>query len=687
MTAASWPIAKKDAIGTAVGGQSRVWFTCANGILTEVFYPTPDAVALRSFELAILDDDGRLYSEAADTVHTATIADPEVPCARFVNRCDRFRIDKEVVADPIADVVLVRIRITGDAVGRLYCFVDPHLGDRGDDTTARIGEHKGAAILFAECRDGLAFALACSAPILDANASFAYEQTRVYLREHGALERRTRAEHGLVMLAAELDHRAVRGEITFALGFGRVPREAAHAAVSSLHRGFAWAHARYVADWKAWHAALAPPPPAAKRALWTQSATILKTLEASPATGGRVAALATPWGPSRGPGLAGTYHLVWTRDLVQSISGLLSAGARDEARRALAYLRATQDAAGHWPQNMRITGEPVWTGDELDEMALPVLFVARVARAGLAAEAELAATWPMVERAVRWIREHGPGTPLDRWEDTRGVTPFSLATAIAALLSAAELGAQLGHAVAPLVDLADDWAANIDRFLYRSGGPLADKLGIAGYYVRAREPGQPFPDLDLDRLPPTELSPDALALVRFGLRAADDPRIVDTVRAIDAVLRTELPAGPAWRRYPGDRYGEHADGSPYDRGGIGRSWPLLVGERAHYEIARGHFDEAARLASAIEGFATPTGMIPEQVWDEADLPANGLFRGKASHSAAPLGWAHAEYMTLCLSLAAGRVVDLPAGSYERYVVGYPGTFPGVTRARAGKTRG
>jgi glucoamylase len=268
---------------------------------------------------------------------------------------------------------------------------------------------------------------------------------------------------------------------------------------------------------------------------------------------------------------------------------------------------------------------------------------------------------------------HGPATMRDRWEDTAGVTPFSLAPAIVALLSAAELARHLGHPdqAAPFEDLADEWYAGIDAMLYRRGGALADKLGIAGYYVRNRELGQPSLELDLDHLPPTELSPDALALVRFGLRAADDPRMIDTVRAIDAVLRSELPSGPAWRRYPGDRYGEHADGEPFDADhhhrGIGRPWPLLAGERAHYEIARGHLVEATALASAIEGFAGPTGGIPEQVWDESDLPAHGLVRGKATHSAAPLGWAHAEYLTLCCSLAAGCVIDLPAVSYARYL--------------------
>jgi glucoamylase len=156
------------------------------------------------------------------------------------------------------------------------------------------------------------------------------------------------------------------------------------------------------------------------------------------------------------------------------------------------------------------------------------------------------------------------------------------------------------------------------------------------------------------------VSPDALALVRFGLRDPDDPRVQNTVCVIDAVLATELPVGPAWRRYPDDEYGEHEDGTAFDGHGSGRPWPLLIGERAHYELARGHRGTAIRLLHAMEACVSETGMLPEQVWDGPDIPARGLYRGRATRSAAPLGWAHAEYMKLCRSLADDRVFDLPS---------------------------
>jgi glucoamylase len=118
------------------------------------------------------------------------------------------------------------------------------------------------------------------------------------------------------------------------------------------------------------------------------------------------------------------------------------------------------------------------------------------------------------------------------------------------------------------------------------------------------------------------ISPDALALVRFGLRAADDPQVVDTVKVIDALLKVDTPSGPAWRRYTGDGYGEHEDGRPFDGTGIGRPWPLLTGERAHYELAAGRPADAEALRAALSRFANEGGLLPEQVWDARGRPVD-----------------------------------------------------------------
>jgi glucoamylase len=223
--------------------------------------------------------------------------------------------------------------------------------------------------------------------------------------------------------------------------------------------------------------------------------------------------------------------------------------------------------------------------------------------------------------------------------------------------------------------------------LYVAGTALAQQHGVDGYYVRVAEPDTADAASPRDGFVPIKNRPpdqstgpaalmvslDALAFVRFGLRAADDPRIVSTVKVIDATLKVTTPRGPAWHRYEGDGYGEHADGAPFDGTGIGRAWPLLTGERAHYELAAGRPRTAEQLAQALEAFAGDSGLLPEQIWDGADIPERELYLGHASGSAMPLVWAHAEYLKLCRSLRDGEVFDRPPQTVQRYIGNKPVT--------------
>ena len=159
---------------------------------------------------------------------------------------------------------------------------------------------------------------------------------------------------------------------------------------------------------------------------------------------------------------------------------------------------------------------------------------------------------------------------------------------------------------------------------------------------------------------------DALALVRFGLRSADDPRILNTIKVIDAILKVETPFGPCWHRYNKDGYGEDKNGDFSVNHGIGRAWPLLTGERGHYEIAAGNIAEAKRLLKTMELFSN-NSLLPEQIWDTTDIPEKGLFFGKHSGSAMPLTWAHAEYIKLCSSIKRKKVSDMPILTQERYI--------------------
>ena len=296
----------------------------------------------------------------------------------------------------------------------------------------------------------------------------------------------------------------------------------------------------------------------------------------------------------------------------------------------------------------------------------------------------------MIHAAAGYIVRNGPATQQDRWEEDSGYSAFTIAVEIAALLAAADAMRAAGRdSIARyLTETADGWNEQIDDWAYARDTEISRRLGIDGYYMRigfssgdanARSHGLiPIKNraegnaaLQAGLL----ISPDALALVRFGLRAADDPRILNTVKAIDALLRRELPAGSYWYRYNDDGYGEHADGAPFDGAGIGRLWPLLTGERAHYELAAGRPQEARRLLAALEAAASTGGLLPEQIWDSEDVAARELFLGRPSGSAMPLVWAHAEHIKLLRSLRDNAVFDTPPQTLDRYVKNTPPPAP------------
>ncbi|MGH7330661.1 MAG: glycoside hydrolase family 15 protein, partial [Polyangiaceae bacterium] len=337
---------------------------------------------------------------------------------------------------------------------------------------------------------------------------------------------------------------------------------------------------------------------------------VLKTHQDKDFRGATVASLSTPWGQSR-PDVGG-YHLVWPRDLCEAAGGFLALGDVVGARYILEYLIATQQPDGHWYQNQWLSGEPYWRGIQLDEVGLPILLVAALAERD---ELRSIPASAMVRRAASFIARNGPSTAQDRWEEDAGLNPFTLAVCIAALVCAADFLEDPARSYA--LELADAWNARIEQWTYVTGTAIAKSVGVAGHYVRSAPPDAFDPSFDLSAWaqsaganPSRLLGLECLALVRAGLRSADDPRILDSVRAIDAVLRVETPNGPVWHRYPHDRYGEEDDGAaPHDGKGVGRGWPLLTGERGHYAFARK--EDAMPYAMAMANVAGGTGMITE----------------------------------------------------------------------------
>jgi glucoamylase len=699
-----WTTAAKDGVGTAlnesIGSTSLVWFTIEGGRLTEIFYPRVDRACTRDLRFVVTDGDQFFSDELTDAEHSLEMPVDGVPLYHLVNRCrqGKYRLAKTIFSHPDQDAVIQITRfepLNGSPEAlRLFVLVAPHLGNMAKGNTAWLGDHNGVPGLFAQ-RGTHCLALLSSAPWVAGSAGFAGVSDGLSdLQRHKRLTGEyDRAEDGNVVLTGEVDLKACGGTFALAVGFGTDPAEAGHRAVSSLADDLGRVQADYVNGWERWQQRLSAPKQAGGRGgrnFFRLSASVLRAHGDGSIPGAMIASLSTPWGEARGDGDkalgTGGYHLVWPRDLVESAGGLLAAGARSDAERVLAYLRAIQHGDGHWPQNLWVSSAHHGEGIQLGETALPVLLFGLLRRNDVLTAERSAAYWPMIKRAATYLVRSGPSTQEDRWENQRGYTPYTLATVISAFLVAAELAEEQNEPTVGsyLCEIADAWNTAIESWLYVTDTELARRIGVEGYYVRTIPPeldDRPAPRLGHVRLKDPDaakngirfteiVSPDALALVRFGLRRPDDPRIVSTVKVIDALLKAETPRGPAWRRYNGDGYGEKPDGSPYmsrSDAGLGRAWPLLTGERAHYELAAGRRDEARRLARAMETLAGDGGMIPEQVWDSDDIPERGLFRGRPAGSAMPLAWAHAEYLKLVRSIDNGQLFDMPPQTVQRYI--------------------
>ncbi|MGH7118281.1 MAG: glycoside hydrolase family 15 protein [Acetobacteraceae bacterium] len=672
----TWTSSAKDMIGCALGW-SRVWFTLGYGIVNEVYFPRIDIPQIRDLGFIVADGDGFWVEVKRLQNYTLRLLAPATPAVEIVHTHERFTLTLRVTPDPDRAVLAIEVILAGDATLKPYVLLAPRLGTVGRENVALVATEGAWRVLAAEQGPfGLALAAADEAQqdaLGAASAGYvgASDGWQDFNRNGALTWSYASAGPGNVALIGELPRRAV-----VALGFAASMRAAATLAASSLVQPFSRLLALQIEDWRAWHAERAGRCLVTlneRDALAEQfdlSSMVLRAHRDKTFPGTMVASLSVPWGNNRDD--RGGYHLVWPRDLVQCATALLALGGDREARTTLRYLIATQKADGSWHQNQWLGGTPYWQGLQLDEVGFPVLLAAALAERD---SLDGIAVAPMISRALGFIARTGPATPQDRWEENAGINTFTLAVGIAALVSGA---AFLPEAAAEFaLTLADFWNARLESWTTVKATPLAKRLGVGGYYVRVApidvlsDPASLHGMLEIRNrnrnasVPSDEeVAIDFLQLVRFGLRSADDPLIRDSVTVADALLKVETPNGPCWHRYNGDGYGEHNDGRPYDGTGHGRAWPLLTGERGHYELMAGN--DPLPYLEAMAAMAGPGGMMPEQVWDAPEVPERRLFPGRATGSAMPLAWAHAEFIKLMTSRHVGHPLDRPAAVWRRY---------------------
>jgi glucoamylase len=685
-----WTSSSKSGVGTAYSTSSRVWFTISHGILNEIYFPTIDHPQTRDMQFLITDGETFFHEERVDLDNKSECIEPNALGYRVTtsDRNGRYRLVKQIISDPHQSCVLIHAQVEGDPDFlkklRIYALLAPHLEVGGYGNSASRFKTAGQNVLVA-WKAGKFLAMGANVGFNKTSCGFVghsdgWQDLHKDFRLDWEFDK---AEDGNVAVIGEINPARNR-EFTVGIAFG----DSLHGAVTVLEQSLATPFAEHRVKFvEQWHRASSRMKKldgvsGDRGTLYRNSRNLLLAHEDKTFAGALIASASIPWGNAKGDEDVGGYHLVWTRDMVNSALALLAGEDSKTPLRALVYLACCQQADGGFAQNFWIDGGAYWQGIQLDEVAFPILLAWHVWKRDALGDFD---PHPMVRSAAAYLIRHGPATQQERWEENSGYSPSTLAVGIAALICAADFARSRGeHGDASfLQDYADFLESHVERWTVTTNGCLVP--GIQRHYIRIHPAaiGDPSPDEDPNhglltvhnRPPgtpwqfPAKDIVDAgfLELVRYGVRKPGDPLIEDSLRVVDAVLKVDTPFGPCWRRYNHDGYGTLPDGGPFEGFGQGRAWPLLTGERAHYEFAAGR--DVRPLIRTIEQFAFRGRMLPEQVWDSPDLESASMYFGKPAGSAMPLMWAHAEYVKLLRSVTDGQVFDLIPIVAERYLNG------------------
>ncbi len=704
-----WTSSAKDGVGTAYHSASSLWFTLSHGIVNEIYFPHVDTPNTRDLQFLITDGETFCHEERRDMLHRTEYPEQDSLLYRLTNsdRQGRYRIVKEIVEDPHSSVLLIRTRLEVldprlHGKLRLYALLAPHIKGTGKNNSARLCGVGGRKLIEAR-REDIHMSFGCSPDFHRRSVGYVgfsdgWQDLMGNFRMDWEFDE---VADGNIALIGEIDLPDDM-QFTLGVGFGNTPHSACTHLLQAFATPFADQREKYVAQW---HRARAKIDLNAHTGdggwMVRLSRCLLLAHEDKIFQGAFVASLSIPWGETKDDSDQGGYHLVWTRDMVQTATALLACGHTESPLRSLIWLAGVQGPDGSLPQNSTISGKPYWKGIQLDEVAVPVLLAWRLHQVDALRQFD---PWTLASRAARYLILNGPVTAQERWEENSGYSPSTLATVVASLVCAAEFarGRNDGPATDFLLDYADWLSTHLEEWMVTGHGELVE--GHPLHYVRITpaDPKRPVASPDPDG---AEISlangggrhaarnivgGDFLQLVRLGVRAADDPFIVKSLAVIDRVLERQLPQGPCWRRYNHDGYGQKPDGAAYDGTGEGRSWPILTGERGHYELAAGR--DPSPFIEAMEKFANEGGMLPEQLWDADDVPAGKMKRGGPTGSAMPLCWAHAEYVTLVRSHKDGICFDRIEPVYQRYAKAGKGSMiemwtigHQLPRIRRGKT--
>jgi glucan 1,4-alpha-glucosidase len=712
-------LARKDCLGTAANTTSKVWYTVANGVLSDVYYPTIDNTNVETLQFIVTDGSTFTDLQTRDMTYTVDSLGPTGMACRVTStaKSGRYRLVTDYITDPRHDSVLMRSHLVPLTSGKYQVYVrfDPTVNGNGGGGTGNGGPDRATVDTSTGHNIAVAYDTvtatnaanndyrqpvfaALDGPFGQVESGFAGAASDGLTQldaSHALTSSTTVALNGNVVQTAGV---ASGGEFTLALGFGSTQAGAVATAEGSLHSKFGSALDSYQAGWAKYDARLNDPPhsisglTAAQRraadSLYYVSANVVKASEDKTFPGAIAASMASPWGQAISAGdpantYFGSYREIFARDLYEAWTGLIADGDLATARDAVNFLFLRQQQAdGSMPRNSLLNGKtaPDSFGTQLDEAAYPILMADQMGMFNSSLYLN------HVRPAALFLISHGPASGVERWEEQGGYSPSTIAAEIAGLVAAADIAKHNGDTVSTqlFLGVADDYQRSIKGWTVTTNGPLSANP----YFIRLSKTGDPNaaisynvgnggPTLDQRSV----VDAGFLELVRLGELPATDPQVAASIPVVDATIENSTASGPGWHRYNSDGYGDKAGtGAPWAPSGqgTGHLWPALSVERGEYDLVSGAAPSAASLVPSFSGFASGVGLIPEQAWELPNLAASpfgtdptvasiGFLNGQAAGSAAPLTWSAGSYVRLLADIKAHRLLDTPAFTTARYV--------------------
>jgi GH15 family glucan-1,4-alpha-glucosidase len=335
------------------------------------------------------------------------------------------------------------------------------------------------------------------------------------------------------------------------------------------------------------------------------------------------------------------YSYMWPRDAALVAIALDRAGFPEVPERLFPLCARILSEDGYYLQKYNADGTPGsswhpwlqedgWLPIQLDETALVSCAIWHHYTTWRNLEALEPLYRPLIKRIGDFLfhyRHSSTGLPLpsyDLWEERRGIFSFTTAAVYAGLSAAAAFAELFGDRGS--ADLYRQGALEVqegmERCLYDS------KLGrfLRGIYPKDGTEMEFTADYTLDS--------SLYGLFALGAFAADDPRVVRTMTAVQDALWVKTEVG-GLARYTGDWYFrrsedfENVPGSP---------WFITTLWLAEWYIAKARtkkeLEFARRLLEWTADHALPSGVLSEQLHPYTGEP----------QSVAPLTWSHSTFI-------------------------------------------